>query len=96
MEHRVEVNTQYHDVAVLARKNYPIVAMDGVHLQGVVSMEYKRCDDFSDCSVVLVFGEEVEKNPFPYNDITVLQRLYSHPDNVSVRDILTGRLKDVH
>ena len=84
----ISVNTSEHDVLLTARKNYPIILVDGIPLNGVEKIEFTHNDFWENCCVKLIFNENVESNPIPYNDINLLKRLYTSPDSITVRDAL--------
>lgn len=88
MNQGIEINMQHHDLVVLARKNYPIILVDGVLLNGVEKIEFIHNGYWENCSVKLIFNENVESNPIPYNDINLLKRLYTSPDRITVQDAL--------
>ncbi|CDL74066.1 phage protein [Streptococcus phage DCC1738] len=47
------------------------------------------------CEVVLTFNDRVETNPFPLNDITLLEKLFGQSSNgQSLRDIVVQTLED--
>ncbi|CDL73693.1 Phage protein [Streptococcus phage IC1] len=47
------------------------------------------------CEVVLTFNDRVETNPFPLNDITLLEKLFGQSLNgQSLRDIVVQTLED--
>lgn len=88
MKQEIEINMQYHDLMLLARKSYPITLVDGILLKGVEKIEFTQNDFWENCCVKLIFNENVESNPIPYNDINLLKRLYTSPDRITVRDAL--------
>ena len=47
------------------------------------------------CEVVLTFNERVENNPFPLNDVSLLEKLFGQASNgQSLRDIALQTLED--
>ena len=71
---QISVKTSEHDVLLIARKNHPAVFVDGMFLDGVERVEF--INHFQgNCEVVLTFNDRVENNPFPLNDITLLEML---------------------
>lgn len=88
MKQEIEINMQHHDLVLLARKNYPIILVDGVPLNGVEKLEFTHNGFWENCCVKLTFNENVESNPIPYDDINLLKRLYTSPDGITVRDAL--------
>jgi hypothetical protein len=75
MKQEIEINMQHHDLVLLARKNYPIILVDGIPLNGVEKIEFTQNDFWENCCVKLIFNENVKSNPIPYNDINLLKRL---------------------
>ncbi|VKA85537.1 Uncharacterised protein [Streptococcus pneumoniae] len=71
----ISVNTSEHDVLLTARKNHPAVFVDGMFLDGVERVEFTN-HYLEKCEVVLTFNDRVETNPFPLNDITLLEKLF--------------------
>ena len=90
----VAVKTSEHDVLLTARKNHPAVLVDGMYLDGVERVEFSY-HFLESCEVVLTFNERVENNPFPLNDITLLEKLFGQSSNgQSLRDIVAQTLED--
>lgn len=90
----VSVKTSDHDVLLTARRNHPAVFLDGMFLDGVERVEF--INHFQgNCEVVLTFNDRVENNPFPLNDITLLEKLFGKASNgQSLRDIVLQTLED--
>ena len=88
MKQEIEINMQHHDIVLLARKNYPTILVDGVRLNGVEKIEFIHNGYWENCSVKLIFNENVENNSIPYNDISLLKRLYTSPNRITVKDVL--------
>ncbi len=90
----ISVNTSEHDVLLTARKNHPAVFVDGMFLDGVERVEFTN-HYLEKCEVVLTFNDRVETNPFPLNDITLLEKLFGQSSNdQSLRDIVVQTLED--
>ncbi|VLV97113.1 Uncharacterised protein [Streptococcus pneumoniae] len=90
----ISVNTSEHDVLLTARKNHPAVFIDGMFLDGVERVEFTN-HYLEKCEVVLTFNDRVETNPFPLNDITLLEKLFGQNSNgQSLRDIVVQTLED--
>ncbi|VJG16157.1 Uncharacterised protein [Streptococcus pneumoniae] len=90
----ISVNTSEHDVLLTARKNHPAVFVDGMFLDGVERVEFTN-HYLEKCEVVLTFNDRVETNPFPLNDITLLEKLFGQNSNgQSLRDIVVQTLED--
>ncbi|HGR7649165.1 TPA: hypothetical protein ACL6AQ_001252 [Streptococcus pneumoniae] len=90
----ISVNTSEHDVLLTARKNHPAVFVDGMFLDGVERVEFTN-HYLEKCEVVLTFNDRVETNPFPLNDITLLEKLFGQGSNgQSLRDIVVQTLED--
>lgn len=90
----ISVNTSEHDVLLTARKNHPAVFVDGMFLDGVERVEFTN-HYLEKCEVVLTFNDRVETNPFPLNDITLLEKLFGQSLNgQSLRDIVVQTLED--
>lgn len=78
----------------MARKNHPAVFVDGMFLDGVERVEFTN-HFLESCEVVLTFNDRVETNPFPLNDITLLEKLFGKASNgQSLRDIALQTLED--
>ncbi len=90
----ISVNTSEHDVLLTARKTHPAVFVDGMFLDGVERVEFTN-RFLESCEVVLTFNDRVETNPFPLNDITLLEKLFGQSLNgQSLRDIVVQTLED--
>lgn len=94
MSETVVVNMNNHDVAILARKNYPVVFVDGMFIQGVVqaAFENNKTDDV--CRVSLTLDEQIQENVYPLNDINLLRKLFGRTDGKSLRDTVAEILQD--
>ena len=95
MKQEIEINMQHHDLVLLARKNYPIILVDGVPLNGVEKIKFTHNGFWENCSVKLIFNENVESNPIPYDDINLLKRLYTSPDRITVQDALKEKYQSL-
>lgn len=93
MKQEIEINMQHHDLVLLARKNYPIILVDGVPLNGVEKIEYTHNDFWENCCVKLTFNENIESNPIPFDDINLLKRLYTSSDRITVQDALIEKYR---
>lgn len=90
----ISVNTSEHDVLLTARKNHPAVFVDGMFLDGIERVEFTN-HFLESCEVVLTFNDRVKNNPFPLNDITLLEKLFGKASNgQSLRDIVWQTLED--
>lgn len=90
----VSVKTSDHDVLLTARKNHPAVFVDGMFLDGVERVEFTN-HFLESCEVVLTFNERVENNPFPLNEVSLLEKLFGQASNgQSIRDIVLQTLED--
>lgn len=91
---QISVKTSEHDVLLTARKNHPAVFVDGMFLDGIERVEFTN-HFLESCEVVLTFNDRVETNPFPLNDITLLEKLFGKASNgQSLRDIVWQTLED--
>ncbi len=91
----ISVNTSEHDVLLTARKDYPAVFVDGMFLDGVERVEFINNFGDKDCEVILIFNERVENNPFPLNEVSLLEKLFGQASNgQSLRDIVLQTLED--
>lgn len=91
----VSVKTSDHDVLLTARKNHPAVFVDGMFLDGVERVEFINNFKDKDCEVILSFNERVENNPFPLNEVSLLEKLFGQASNgQSLRDIVWQTLED--
>lgn len=92
---QISVKTSEHDVLLTARKNHPAVFVDGMFLDGVERVEFINYFLDKDCEVILTFNERVENNPFPLNDVNLLEKLFGQASNGrSLRDIVLQTLED--
>ncbi|HGR0322711.1 TPA: hypothetical protein ACL3DX_000278 [Streptococcus pneumoniae] len=95
MKETIAVNTSEHDVLLTARKNHPAVFVNGMFLDGVERVEFINNFGDKDCEVVLTFNERVENNPFPLNEVNLLEKLFGQASNgQSLRDIVLQTLED--
>lgn len=79
----------------MARKNHPAVFVDGMFLDGVERVEFINNFGDKDCEVILTFNERVENNPFPLNEVSLLEKLFGQASNgQSLRDIVLQTLED--
>ena len=91
----VSVKTSDHDVLLTARKNHPAVFVDGMFLDGVERVEFINNFGDKDCEVILTFNERVENNPFPLDQVNLLEKLFGQASNgQSLRDIVLQTLED--
>ena len=91
----VSVNTSEHDVLLTARKDYPAVFVDGMFLDGVERVEFINNFGSKDCEVLLTFNDMIENNPFPLNEVSLLEKLFGQTSNgQSLRDIVLQTLED--
>jgi hypothetical protein len=91
----VSVKTSEHDVLLTARKNHPAVFVDGMFLDGVERVEFINNFKDKDCEVILSFNERVENNPFPLDQVNLLEKLFGQASNgQSLRDIVLQTLED--
>ena len=91
----ISVKTSEHDVLLMARKNHPAVFVDGMFIDGVERVEFINNFENKDCEVVLTFNERVKNNPFPLNDVNLLEKLFGQASNEkSLRDIVLRTLED--
>ncbi|HHA9471595.1 TPA: hypothetical protein ACOO9B_001808 [Streptococcus pneumoniae] len=80
-----------------ARKNHPAVFVDGMFLDGVERVEFINNFKDKDCEVILSFNERVENNPFPLNEVSLLEKLFGQASNgQSLRDIVLQTLEDAN
>ena len=92
---QISVKTSEHDVLLTARKNHPAVFVDGMFLDGVERVEFINNFKDKDCEVILSFNERVENNPFPLNEVSLLEKLFGQTSNgQSLRDIVLQTLGD--
>lgn len=91
----VSVNTSEHDILLTARKDYPAVFVDGMFLDGVERVEFINNFGNKDCEVLLTFNDMIENNPFPLNEVSLLEKLFGQTSNgQSLRDIVLQTLED--
>lgn len=91
----ISVKTSEHDVLLTARKNHPAVFADGMFIDGVERVEFINHFQNKDCEVILTFNEQVENNPFPLNDVNLLEKLFGQASNgQSLRDIVLQTFED--
>lgn len=91
----VSVKTSDHDVLLMARKNHPLVFVDGMFLNGVERVEFINRFEDGNCEIVLTFNDRIEDNPFPLNDVNLLEKLFGQTSNgQSLRDIAWQTLED--
>lgn len=91
----VSVNTSEHDVLLTARKDYPAVFVDGMFLDGVERVEFINNFGSKDCEVLLTFNDMIENNPFPLDEVSLLEKLFGQTSNgQSLRDIVLQTLED--
>lgn len=94
MKETIAVNASEHDVLLTARKNHPAVFVDGMFIDGVERVEFTS-HFLESCEVVLTFNERVENNPFPLNDVSLLEKLFGQVSNgQSLRDVVLQTLED--
>ena len=92
---QISVKTSEHDVLLTARKNHPAVFVDGMFLDGVERVEFINNFKDKDCEVILSFNERVENNPFPLDQVNLLEKLFGQASNgQSLRDIVLQTLGD--
>ena len=95
MKGTIAVNTSEHDVLLTARKNHPAVFVDGMFLDGVERVEFINRFEDGNCEVVLTFNDRIEDNPFPLNDVNLLEKLFGQASNgQSLRDTVLQTLED--
>lgn len=91
----ISVKTSEHDVLLTARKNHPAVFVDGMFLDGVERVEFINYFGNKDCEVLLTFNDRIENNPFPLNEVSLLEKLFGQASNgQSLRDIVLQTLED--
>lgn len=91
----VSVKTSEHDVLVTARKNHPAVFVNGIFLDGVERVEFINHFQNKDCEVLLTFNDRIENNPFPLDEVSLLEKLFGQASNgQSLRDIALQTLED--
>ena len=91
----VSVKTSEHDVLLTARKNHPAVFVNGIFLDGVERVEFINNFEKKDCEVLLTFNDRIENNPFPLDEVNLLEKLFGQAsDGQSLRDIALQTLED--
>ncbi len=91
----ISVKTSEHDVLLTARKNHPATFVDGMFLDGVERVEFINHFVNKDCEVLLTFNDRIENNPFPLNEVSLLEKLFGQTSNgQSLRDIVLQTLGD--
>lgn len=91
----ISVKTSEHDVLLTARKKHPAVFVDGMFIDGVERVEFINNFENKDCEVILTFNERVENNPFPLDEVNLLEKLFGQASNgQSLRDIVLQTLED--
>lgn len=92
---QISVKTSEHDVLLTARKNRPAVFVDGMFLDGVERVEFINNFGNKDCEVLLTFNDMIGNNPFPLNEVNLLEKLFGQASNgQSLRDIVLQTLED--
>ncbi|HGK1753357.1 TPA: hypothetical protein ACJ0N0_001475 [Streptococcus pneumoniae] len=92
---QISVKTSEHDVLLTARKNHPAVFVDGMFLDGVERVEFINHFADKDCEVILTFNDGIDNNPFPLNELSLLEKLFGQASNgQSLRDIAWQTLED--
>lgn len=95
MKQEIEINMQHHDLVLLARKNHPAVFVDGMFIDGVERVEFINHFADKDCEVILTFNDRIENNPFPLDEVSLLEKLFGQASNgQSLRDIALQTLED--
>ena len=91
----VSVKTSEHDVLLTARKNPPAVFVDGMFIDGVERVEFINHFENKDCEVLLTFNDRIDNNPFPLDEVNLLEKLFGQTsDGQSLRDIVLQTLED--
>ena len=91
----ISVKTSEHDVLLTARKNHPTVFVDGMFIDGVERVEFINYFENKDCEVLLTFNDRIENNPFPLDEVNLLEKLFGQAANgQSLRDIVLQTLED--
>ena len=92
---QISVKTSEHDVLLIARKNHPAVFVNGMFLDGVERVEFINNFGNKDCEVLLTFNDMIGNNPFPLNEVNLLEKLFGQASNgPSLRDIVLQTLED--
>lgn len=95
MKETIAVNTSEHDVLLSARKNHPTVLVDGMFIDGVERVEFINHFENKDCEVLLTFNDRIDNNPFPLDEVNLLEKLFGQTsDGQSLRDIVLQTLED--
>ena len=95
MKETIAVNTSEHDVLLTARKNHPAVFVDGMFIDGVERVEFINHFENKDCEVLLTFNDRIDNNPFPLDEVNLLEKLFGQTsDGKSLRDIVLQTLED--
>ena len=90
----ISVKTSEHDVLLTARKNHPAVFVDGMFLDGVERVEFINNFGNKDCEVLLTFNDRIENNPFPLDEVNLLEKLFGQTsDGQPLRDIALQTLE---
>ena len=91
----ISVKTSEHDVLLTARKNHPAVFVDGMFIDGVEGVAFINHFEKKDCEVLLTFNDRIENNPFPLDEVSLLEKLFGQASNgQSLRDIALQTLED--
>lgn len=91
----ISIKTSKHDVLLTARKNHPTVFVDGMFLDGVERVEFINHFENKDCEVILTFNDRIENNPFPLDEVSLLEKLFGQASNGQpLRDIVLQTLED--
>ena len=92
---QISVKTSEHDVLLTARKNHPAVFVDGIFIDGVERVEFINHFENQDCEVLLTFNDRIDNNPFPLDEVNLLEKLFGQTsDGQSLRDIVLQTLED--
>ena len=91
----ISVKTSEHDVLLTARKNHPVVFVDGMFIDGVERVAFINHFEKKDCEVLLTFNDRIENNAFPLDEVNLLEKLFGQASNgQSLRDIALQTLED--
>ena len=91
----ISVKTSEHDVLLTARKNHHAVFVEGLFNDGVERVEFINHFENKDCEVLLTFNDRIENNPFPLDEVNLLEKLFGQTsDGQSLRDIVLQTLED--
>ena len=97
MKETIAIKTSDHDVLLTARKNHPAIFVDGMFLDGVERVEFINHFADKDCEVILTFNDSIGNNPFPLNELSLLEKLFGQASNgQSLRDIVLQTLEDAN